>query len=152
MCAEATLTRSLGYGSYRFVVEDVSHLEPAAVFIIGPAAKMDIEFTRWGRPEAKNAQYVLKPFDISGNIARFTVPPGTLTQSMDWQPGRATFRTVRGSLLNAGRGTIAEHVFTTGVATPGSEGISLNFYVFGSTRYTLKHESEVVIEKFEFFP
>ena len=30
--AEVKLSPSLGYGSYRFVVRDVSHLEPAAVF------------------------------------------------------------------------------------------------------------------------
>ena len=152
MCAEATLTRSLRYGSYRFVVGDVSHLEPAAVFIVGPAAKMDVEFSRWGRPEDKNAQYVVKPFDIAGNIARFTVPTGTLTQWMEWQPGRVTFRTARGSLLNPGGDTVAEHVFTSGVAEPGEEGISLNLYVFGGTRFPLKHESEVVIQKFEFLP
>jgi hypothetical protein len=151
-CAEATLTRSLGYGSYRFVVSDVSHLEPAAVFIIGPAGKMDIEFSRWGRREDKNAQYVLKPFNIPGNMAHFTTPAGALTQWMDWQPGRVTFRTVRGSLLKAGPGIVAEHVFASGVAAPGQEGVSLNLYVFGNTQYPLKHEFEVVIEKFEFFP
>jgi hypothetical protein len=31
-CAEVTLTRSFGYGSYSFVVRDTSHLEPAVVF------------------------------------------------------------------------------------------------------------------------
>jgi len=31
-CAEVSLTRSLGYGTYSFVVRDISHLEPAAVF------------------------------------------------------------------------------------------------------------------------
>ena len=34
MSAEVKLSRSLGYGSYRFVVQDVAHLEPAAVFAL----------------------------------------------------------------------------------------------------------------------
>jgi hypothetical protein len=51
------LSRSLGYGSYRFVVEDVSHLDPAAIFGIytwddsGPAREMDLQISRWGQPE-----------------------------------------------------------------------------------------------------
>jgi len=31
-CAEVSLMQSLGYGTYQFVVRDVAHLEPAAVF------------------------------------------------------------------------------------------------------------------------
>src|SRR5262249_7706667 len=31
-CAEVSLTRSFGYGTYRFVVRDVSQLEPATMF------------------------------------------------------------------------------------------------------------------------
>ena len=34
ICSEATLTRSLGYGTYRFVVRDVSHIDPSNVFSI----------------------------------------------------------------------------------------------------------------------
>jgi hypothetical protein len=72
MCAEVKLTRSLGYGSYRFVVQDVSHLEPAAVFGLstwdglGPG-EMDIEVSRWGEPEDKNAQYVIQPYVVPAN-------------------------------------------------------------------------------------
>ncbi len=63
--AQVELSRSLGYGSYRFVVRDVTHLEPAAVFAlytwdnVGPPREMDIEISRWGEPNGdKNAQYV----------------------------------------------------------------------------------------------
>ena len=34
--AQVKLPRNLGYGSYRWVVRDVAHLEPAAVFVCGP--------------------------------------------------------------------------------------------------------------------
>ena len=33
-CAEVRLTRSLGYGTYLFVVRDISHLEPSAVLTL----------------------------------------------------------------------------------------------------------------------
>jgi len=57
-CAEVRLTRSLGYGTYLFVVRDISHLEPSAVLslftwddMIGTdenRQELDIEMSRWG--------------------------------------------------------------------------------------------------------
>ena len=35
-CAEVHLTRSLGYGTYLFVLRDTSHLEPSVVLSLGP--------------------------------------------------------------------------------------------------------------------
>jgi hypothetical protein len=151
-CAEVSLTRSLGYGSYRFVVRDVSHLEPAAVFIVGPSAKMAIELSRWDRPEDKNTQYVVTPFDVPANVVRFMAPGGTLTHLMSWQPGRVTFQTVRGRPSKAGPGAIAEHAFTSGVKSPGSERISFNLYFLESPRNPLQRPVEVIIEKFQFLP
>jgi hypothetical protein len=151
-CAEVSLTRSLGYGSYRFVVRDVSHLEPATVLIVGPSSKMAIELSRWGRPEDKNTQYVITPFDVPANVVRFIAPGRTLTHWMDWQPGRVTFQTVRGKPSKAGPGNIAEHAFTSGVQSPGSERISFNLYFLDSQRNPLQRPVEVIIEKFQFLP
>src|SRR5271166_2324828 len=71
--AEVKLTRSLGYGSYRFVVRDVAHLEPGAVCAIftwddlGPSREMEIEISRWGEPEDQNGQYVIQPYVVPAN-------------------------------------------------------------------------------------
>ena len=55
--AELKLTRSLGYGTYRFRVRDVSHLEPSALLTLitwdgaGTEAnrhELDLELGRWG--------------------------------------------------------------------------------------------------------
>jgi hypothetical protein len=119
---------------------------------MGPAGKMDIELSRWGRPQDKNAQFVVKPYIVAANTIRFMVPAGASTHWMDWQPGQVTFRAARGSSPEAGRATVAEHVFRSGVPSPGTEGISLNLYAFGDTDHPLKHETEVVVEKFEFLP
>jgi hypothetical protein len=156
--AEVKLTRSLGYGSYRFVVRDVSHLEAAAVFALftwddsGPPREMDIEIGRWGEPADKNAQYVIQPYVVPANTVRFTAPSGTLTYWLDWQPGHVSFKTVRGSSSHTGRDVVAEHVFTSGVPSPGDERIHLNLYVFYNQSNPLQHGCEVVIEKFEFLP
>jgi hypothetical protein len=158
VCAEVKLSRSLGYGSYRFVVQDVAHLEPAAVFGLltwddsGPR-EMDIEISKWGEPADKNAQYVIQPYVIPANSVRFTAPAGTLTYWLDWQPGRAVFKTVRGSSSTFDGGdTIAEHVFTSGIPSPGDERIHMILYVFDNRNAPMQRGTEVILDKFEFLP
>ena len=152
-----TLTRSLGYGSYRFVVRDVSHLEPAAALSLftwddsGPPREMNIEISRWGEPASKNAQYVIQPYYVPANTVRFMTPPGTLTYRLRWEPGRASFRTDHGS-ASGKSGLVAEHVFTSGVPSPGNETVHMNLYVFNNKRNPLQHASEVIVEKFEYLP
>jgi hypothetical protein len=154
-CAEVSNTRSLGYGTYSFTVRDTSNLEPAGVFGIftwdyaradqsfGEAA---IQISRWGDPTAKNAEYVVQPDYISANVARFMEPAGTLTHSLHWEPGRMSFRTTGGHL-------ISEHVFTSGIPTPGIESIRMAVYVdYGHPKVPFEHGAEVVIEKFEYLP
>ena len=159
-CAEVKLLRSLGYGTYRFVVRDVSQLEPAAVlsmFTWDDAdagqnhREMNIELTRWGDAGSKNAQYVVQPYYVPANVVRFNVPAGILTHSFRWEPGRVAFKTVRGPVAD-GPALVAEHVFTSGVPAPGGESIHLNLFIFGNAKDPLQKAAEVVIEKFEYLP
>ena len=160
-CAEVSLTRSLGYGTYRFVVQDVSHLEPALVmgmFTWDYAGgdhgnrEMDIEISRWGDPANKNAQYVVQPYYVAANVVRFTVPAGTLTHEFRWEPGKASFRTVRGAGIAKESPAVAEHVFTSGVPDPGIESMRMNHYVFHGGAAVQGNASEVVVERFEYLP
>jgi hypothetical protein len=160
-CAEVTLTRSFGYGTYSFVVRDTSHLDPSAVFSMFTwdyagadpnNREMDIELTRWGDPATENAQYVVKPFYVPENVSRFTVPAGRLTHSFRWEPGRVSFRTVRGSERDNKAASVAEHVFTSGVPSPGLESVRMNLYTFRLVKEPHQTENEVVIEKFEYLP
>ena len=107
-CAELSLTRSLGYGTYSFVVRDTSGLEPAAVFSMftwdysGAAdnyREMDIEVSRWGDPESKDAQYVIQPFYVPTNVVRFSLPKTTVTHSFRWEPDRWVQDTARPTSL-----------------------------------------------------
>lgn len=160
-CAEVTLTRSFGYGTYSFVVRDTSHLEPAIVFSMFTwdyagddpnNREMDIEISRWGDPASKNAQYGIQPFYVAANVARFTAPSGVLTHSFRWEPGRVSFRTVRGSVTDVESEVISEHVFTSGVPSPGMESVRMVLYLFGRTENPVQNGAEVVIEKFEYLP
>jgi len=160
-CAEVRLTRSLGYGSYVFVVRDAANLEPAAVLSLYTwddlnagqnHREMDVELTRWGDPDNKNAQYVVQPYYVPANVARFMAPQGVLTHSIQWGPGRVAFKTVRGKVTGGGSGVVAEHVFTSEVPSPGGESVHLTLYIFGNAKNPFQSDVEVVIEKFEFLP
>jgi hypothetical protein len=155
--AQVDLSRSLGYGAYRFMVRDVSHLEPPVVLTIstwdgsGPNREMDIEVSRWGEVTGKNSQYVVQPYYLAANVVQFLSPAGRLNYSFDWQPGRVTFETARGS--GTGKPDIVSaHTFTSGVPSPGGETVHINLYIFENRRTLLRHGTEVIIEKFEYLP
>jgi hypothetical protein len=160
-CAEVALTRSLGYGTYSFAVRDVSHLEPAAVFGMFTwdysgsdqnFREVSIEVSQWGDPASKNAQYVIQPFSVPANVARFSVPAGPLTHSFTWEPGRMSFKTVRGRSLAPASPVVSQHTFTSGVPAPGIESVRMNLYVYNSGTTRLKEPAEVIVEKFEYLP
>jgi len=115
--------------------------------------EMDVEMGRMGDAANKNnAQYVVQPFYVPGNVASFKVPADSLTHSMHWESGRASFKTVRGSSMESGASVVSEHVFTSGVPSRGKEVLVLLFYVVASDKSPLQKEQEVVIEKFEYLP
>jgi len=159
-CAEVSMARSLGYGSYIFVVQETGHLSPSAVLGLYTAddlrgddvrSELDVELSRWGNPSSKNAQYVVQPFYVPENVIRFMAPSGTLTHMFRWEPGRVSFKTMRGSGTGGGA-TVNEHVFTSGVPTPASETTHIDLYDFRHSKTTSQQPTEVVIEKFEFLP
>jgi hypothetical protein len=159
-CAEVYLTRSLGYGIYKFLVEDSAHLRPSAVFGLFTwdlansqdfRNEIDIELSRWADPKGMNAQYVVQPFYVPANVSRFNVPSGVVTHTFRWEPGKVSFQSVRGG-LDSPNAPISQHVFTSSVPTPASENVHINLYDFRHSRDPVTQPSEVVIEKFEYLP
>jgi hypothetical protein len=159
-CAEVSLNQSLGYGTYKFVVEDTAHLRPSAVigmFTWDDARstnfrnEMDIELSRWGSPENKNAQYVVQPFYAPENLARFNIPGGTLTYVFRWEPGRVSFKTTSDSATDYQK-LISKHVFTSGTPTPANEKVHVDLYDFHHSEGSSNQPNEAVIESFEFLP
>ena len=159
--AEIILTRSLGYGTYVFVVRDVSQLDPAAAIgfltwdeqgVAENHRELDVEISQWGDPSVANAQYVIQPYYVPANVVRFAAPPGRLSHSFHWEPGRATFRSIRGVGSPAGGTAFAQHEFTSGVPTSGNETVRINLYYFRYAPNPPKGDVEVVIERFQYFP
>jgi hypothetical protein len=158
--AEVRLTRSLGYGTYRFQLRDVSHLEPSALLTLiawdgvgseSTRRELDVELGRWGNPENTNVNYVVQPYYVPANFVAFRVPPGAYTHSFRWEPGQVTFSTVAGS-GDTGGGVINQHVFTSGVPSPEEKSVRIGLYVFHQGKIPLENENEVIIDKFEYLP
>jgi hypothetical protein len=165
-CGEVSLTRSLGYGTYSFVVRDTTHMDPAAALSINTwdnlasdqnHREFDIEISRWGDPANKDAQYLIQPYYVPANVFRFAQPPGRLTHAIRWEPGRLSFKTTRPPASTAGAApadprVVAARDFASGVPSPGGEQLRLSLYVFRYAAVALRNETEVVIEKFEYLP
>ena len=157
--AEVVLTRTLGYGTYVFTVRDVSNMDPAAAFGMltwdNQSAEqnhreLDVEISQWGDPRIPNAQYVVQPYYVPANVARFSAPAGTLTHSFRWEPSRASFRTVRGTHVDGV--PVARHEFTSGVPATGAERVRMNLYFFRFSPVPPQKDVEVVIERFQYLP
>jgi hypothetical protein len=156
--AEINLTRSLGYGTYSFVVHELPKLEPATMLRLltwDPLdagqyhRSFDIVLGQFGDPTIENAQYSIIPSDIPGNVHRFTVPPGAFTHSIHWEPGRLSFETQQSGI---GSHVVARQVFASGVPTPGGERIHINLFAYAGSKVPEKNEVEVIIEKFVYLP
>jgi hypothetical protein len=158
--AEVILTRSLGYGTYAFTVRDTSTLDPAAALglitwdedaLDQNHRELDVEISQWGDPTRPNAQFVLQPYYVPANVARFSAPAGTLTHAFRWEPGRVSFRTARGKNAMAGD-AVASHQFTSGVPSSGTERVRMHLYYFRYGPRPPQKDVEVVVERFQYLP
>jgi hypothetical protein len=159
--AELKLTRSLGYGTYKFQVRDVSHLEPSALLTLitwdgvgteSTRRELDVELGRWGDADNTNVNYVVQPYYVPANIVAFRAPPGLYTHSFRWESGKVTFSTLAGSGNTREGRVINQHVFTSGVPFPGGQSVRLALFVFQQGHTPLKNENEVIIDRFEYLP
>jgi hypothetical protein len=159
--AEMNLVHSLGYGEYSFVVHEAPPFEPSTVlgmFLWDPLdagqnhREIDIELSQWGVPETKNAQFAIQPYNVPANVYRFMSPHDRrLNHSFRWEPGRVSFRTAEDAPGKRSR-IVAEHVFTSGIPSPGGETVRINLYVAGRSPTPQQNGVEVVIEKFAHLP
>ena len=162
-CSEVNLTRSLGYGTYSFTVEDISKLEASVVFGIftwdystdqEDHREFDINIGRWGDPQNKNAEFVLQPSFVPANFSRFVAPAGRLKHTIVWEPGRITMVTSRAS-GSRDTSVVSRHVFSSEVPAPGLESLRMTFFAYRKPNQkssAIQHPAEVVVERFEYLP
>jgi hypothetical protein len=159
--SEVVLTRTLGYGTYVFSVRDTGLLDPAALLTFytydtdGPAENFREMAIAIGRPQGRarpGGQYILQPNYVAANVARFVVPPGAVTHSLRWEPGRVVFASNRGRRPTLGRSDGARHEFTVGVPSTGQERVRIALCYLRSAPLPPQRRIEVIIERFQHFP
>jgi hypothetical protein len=161
MCGSVALSRSLGYGTYTFTVQDVSHLEPAAelsLFTFDEEngeqhhREMDIELSQWGDPKNKSGDYVIQPSWFPENKVKFQPPPGVVNYSLRWEASAATFGASRNGSGDPQQRMVSTKTFNTSIPTPGNELVNIDFCEFEHAKVPLHAGAEVVIEKFQYLP
>lgn len=156
-CAEVHLLRSLGYGTYTIqLASRVDSLDPNTVFGIflyeNLERELDIEFSK-ALANPNNAQYVVQPYNVSGNLTRFNVPSVTYsTHQIVWQSDRIEFRSWRGLESSPTRlDLINEWIYTgANIPPPGDERFRFNLWLFGGRSPATSRGDEVVIRSFSY--
>jgi len=156
-CAEVALTRSFGYGTYSFLVRDVSKLPLDLMLQMftwdysggSPNNReMDVVILRRQVAPLAIARFVVQPYQVSTNTYEFNMPPGAFLHSFRWEAEQIEFTT---SSASNPKHVIARHSFTLGVPPPGLESTRIALYVPNSAS---QHpaEAEIVVDHFEYAP
>jgi hypothetical protein len=164
-CAEVVSAQSFGYGTYRFYLDSpTATLDPQVALGLftwadDPAEnhrEIDVELTRGPQPDGFNAQFVVQPFFVEGNLQRFSVPSGAtrVAHQFDWEPGAVSFRSVKGDDPNSQNPAdlIRAWDFQGAVPSPGGENVRLNLWLWNGVAPMNHRPVEVVIRGFEFLP
>ena len=157
---------SLGYGRYIFQTSSpIDQLDANAVLGLftwddfSPSdynREIDIEFARWGNAaDPTNAQFVVQPWDQSGNLRRYTavLTDTAATHSFDWQPDSVTFFSAPGHTLNPNPpDAFATWVYTNTISIPdpATVNVRLNLWLLNGNAPSDGQPIEVVIEAFYF--
>lgn len=157
--SEVFATTSLGYGTYRFTVASaLDALDEQAVFagFVYEAAdrEIDIEFSRF-LAAPLNAQYVIQPYGIAGNLERFEMPGAVPTShQFTWSADRIDFKSWIGERDEPRPDEIiAEWTYTgASIPVPGQERMHFNYWLFDGRTPRSGQGGEIVISAFHHEP
>jgi hypothetical protein len=162
-CGEVYLTQSLGYGTYK--VQISSHLDQldlntvaAPLFIYAaPGQELDNEYSGVGGlvPSPYNAQFVVQPYSVAGNIVYYTQPSiAQFTSQMEWRSDHVTFTAWNGwSDAPASSDIIYQWTYTGANIPPvGQERVRINLWLLNGNPPTSGNGDEMVVHSFTFQP
>jgi len=166
-CSEVILRESLGYGRYSFEISDnLNKINENAVLglftwdsdaINKNHNEIDIEFSRWGNlQDSMNAQYVVQPSNIPGNIKRWKVPNtgSSSTHRISWASESINFRSFNNNReIEPYVSTINSWSYVgPNIPNRAKETIRINLWLFNSQPPSSEDEVEIVITDFKFYP
>ena len=163
-CAEVILDQGLGFGKYIFYLDGRPDLVDRNV-VLGLFTwdddappyyrEIDVEVSRWGDALNDNTQFVVQPWDVSGNIHRFNsvLTAEAMTCSFTWTAAKISFECLQGHAAVPPDGIIDtwDYTDTTYIPSEGNERVHINLWLC-DTAPSDGLEAEVVIEGFEFIP
>jgi hypothetical protein len=169
--AEVISSRPLGHGVY--IVETIARLdvmEPPVIFGMFTYdddanfdhREIDIEYGRFGDPDAPNGQFVVQPFTRVGHVHQFSFAQDGdyLTHAFYWDESSIRFAAFHGHvaelIVREGMSSVpdnlrvAEWEFSGAVPPTGDERFRMNLWLYQSELPDSDHE--VVISSFAFIP
>lgn len=176
-CTEVNADTSFGYGTYVFYLKTkASGIDPNAVagfftYDLCPNEKnyhdygknypigernvwreIDIEVSKWGNPDAKNAQYVVQPWDVNGNIYRFNIDSNTITtHCFTWTKDSITFTSFYGDEEPSPMNQICSWSYSGRyIPHPENEVPMINFWLFDGISPSNNIQQEIIIKKFKY--
>jgi hypothetical protein len=162
-CGEVYLLRSLGYGTYTVhISSNLSQLDrntvAAPLFIYAaPGQELDNEYSGTGGLVASpyNAQVVVQPYTVPGNIMYYSQPSTSqFTSQMEWAADHVTFRTWNGwSSTPAPTDIIYQWTYSGAYIPPvGQERVHLNLWLLNGNAPVSRTGGELIINSFNFQP
>jgi len=120
--------------------------------------EIDVELTRWGDPDDhNNAQFVVQPWNHTGNVHRFKIDymadTETTTHEIGLRADQIDFRSYYGDCPLTDLNDLIESWSYTGpdIPAPGCENPRINFYLMEGEPPTNEQDAEVVIKSFQYF-
>ncbi|MCK5822039.1 MAG: hypothetical protein KAH17_09130 [Bacteroidales bacterium] len=165
ICSEVICAEALGYGKYSFQLSSpVDKLDPNAVLGLFTWRthggkhnnEIDIEISRWGNPASPNAQYVVQPYSIPGNMYRFRMSQqgGFSTHEFLWMQDAVYFHSFHGHYINIGDyPEMKSWIYTKSmIPNPKRTQVRINLWLNEPSGPMKKKDIEVVIKAFNFTP
>lgn len=157
-CAEVRLKSPLGFGTYTFQVQtDVSSLDENVVAgfftYLHDKAEIDIELSKWSKPDNLNAQYVVQPAEKEGNIHRFDIAPAFdhTRHSFQWGAGSIHFKS--SGFRNAAEQTLSQWVYKgPDIPKEDKERLSINLWLYKGQAPKNAQEVEIIVNAVDFNP
>lgn len=169
-CAEVMMTERLGFGTYQFeIIGPIDRLDPNIVLglfnyptaDVGPDAtnEIDIEFAKWGDPEAPIGNFTVWPVlpGLTQVSESFPVQlNGTYTtHRFTWQSTQIHFESLHGHRADSNN-LIAEWLYQPQNASNSISQqpmpVHINLWLFQGQPPTAGKEVEIMIRSFTFTP
>lgn len=160
-CSEVYLLESLGYGTYTVQVSSfLNQLDQntvaAPLFIYaGPGQELDNEYSGQGGliPCPYNAQFVVQPYTVPGNIVRYVQPStAQFTSQMEWRADHVAF-SAWNSWASAPSASDLIYQWTYSgayIPPPGQERVHINLWLLNGSAPASGIGDEMVVNSFTF--